>query len=61
MPNIDDEQYRRGRAQFDYGGSLRAMVAALHVAGSDVDEDSEMSFALGFVDAAFDRLRGIAR
>lgn len=61
MPKIDDEQYKRGRSQFKNGGSLRAMCEALQSAGSDVDENSEMSFVLGFVDAAFDKLRGIDR
>ncbi|MBI1201488.1 MAG: hypothetical protein GC182_03150 [Rhodopseudomonas sp.] len=63
MPEIDDEQYQRGRCQFKNGASLRAMCEALQAAEAKegIEESREMSFVLGFVDAAFDKLRGIER
>lgn len=54
---IDDASYNEGRAAFEAGASVRSIVEA--VLGSDTDRDFKvaMSGALGFVDAALDRLR----
>ena len=58
---IDDVTYNDGRAAFESGASLRSIVEALRAADTDIDFNIAMSGALGFADAALDRLRGIVR
>lgn len=58
---IDDVTYNDGRAAFAAGASLRSIVEAIRTADTDVEFDIAMSGALGFADAALDKLRGIVR
>ncbi len=58
---IDEASYNEGRAAFRSGASLRSIVEALRSAEADGDFDIAMSGALGFADAALDKLRGIER
>ena len=58
---IDDASYKEGRAAFAAGASVRSIVEELQVADADRDFDKAMSGAIGFLDAALDRLRGITR
>lgn len=59
--DIDDASYNEGRAAFNAGASVRQIVEAFAKADTDVSEAKAVSGALGFLDAAFDRLRGITR
>ncbi len=64
MQQISDAHYQQGRQAFNRGASLRDLVQQfVDSRGQETDEGEAelMSFGLGFIDAAFDRLRGIDR
>jgi hypothetical protein len=64
MSEIDDRQYQSGRAAFVAGSRLRDVISVVLAADAEPAEDVDkksFSLMLGFVDAAFDRLRGIER
>lgn len=58
---IDDATYNDGRAAFAAGASLRSISESIRTADTDVEFNIAMSGALGFADAALDKLRGIER
>jgi hypothetical protein len=58
---IDEASYQEGRAAFSCGASLRDILEQIFKADTQPDDVKVMSGALGFVDAAFDKLRGITR
>lgn len=61
MTAVDIEKYNEGRRGFDEGQSLLAVFEKLQAAslGDARAEVGAISHALGFADAALDRLRGI--
>lgn len=60
-PQLDDASYDEGRAAFKAGASIRGIVEACVTADTPLSEAKTFSAALGFADAALDKLRGIER
>lgn len=59
---IDPVQYQLGKARFKAGGTALEIVKLFHEADAKQNsDDAPMSFGLGFLDAALDKLRGLER
>jgi hypothetical protein len=57
MPQFDAAKIDEGRRAFEGGHSLAAVVRD----ATAMDEEPGLSFVLGFLSAAIDKLRGIER
>jgi len=60
-PKVLNESYENGRAAFKAGASLRLLIERFAADGGVASEQEAISLGLGFLDAAFDKLRGIER
>lgn len=59
--SIDDVEYLRGRNGFAAGGEIRPLIERAFNAQNEEAELRAGSALIGFLDGAFDRMRGITR
>ncbi len=62
MPEIIEEEYQAGVASFNDGGTARNVVQRIAAADRSNKKDADaraISFALGYIDGALNRLRAL--